>query len=622
MATQEMQRREDVANMQAPRPRRPRLSPHVRGEGIDVASLTADIRRSRFVLRYPRESVRQAVQQFVGQHYSEDGTTEEVPVNLLALYVSIVSRSLIAKNPRMMLSTFQKQNKPTVSAMQTWINSEIERMHLAKSLQRWVTDALFSIGIMKVALSTPSDAAHLSWNLRAGQPFAQTIHIDDFVCDMHARDFSEVSYIGHRYRVPLDTVRDSSIYSKERKTLTASYDPLYNEEGDERISVIGRTSYATGASGGEEYDDMVDLWEIYDPRRRLVITLASDNAGNPTNSEPLRVQRWIGPDCGPYHILGFGIVPGNLMPKAPIQDLYDLHMHANQLYRKLLRQAQRQKTLLLWSGAAEGDGTRIQNANDGDCPRVDNPDRVQLRAFDQVSQLNLAIFQDTIHQFNVMAGNLETLGGLSPQSKTATQDKMLNANASATMSSMQDTVVQGTSAVVKALCWYFKHDPFKVQKSIFQIPSMPEIQTVRAVTPQQRNQVPWDEMEIRIDPYSLQAQTPQMRKQLLTQNLIQLIIPLMGLLQQQGIQLDMNTVLRKVGQYDDDPDLQDILTIAEPPQQQTPGDGQKPPMPTQSERTYNRVSMPGRTNEGDRLNAMNALRGINPGGNPEETGGQ
>jgi hypothetical protein len=367
---------------------------------------------------------------------------------------------------------------------------------------------------------------------------------------------------------------------------------------------------------------MVDLWELYDPRRRLVITLASDNAGNPTNAEPLRVQRWVGPDCGPYHTLGFGIVPGNLLPKAPIQDLYDLHMHANQLYRKLLRQAQRQKTLLLWSGAAEGDGQRIQNANDGDCPRVDNPDRVQIRAFEQISQLNMQMFLDVCQRFNIMAGNLETLGGLGPQSKTATQDKLLNANASGTMASMQDTVVQGTSSVIKALCWYFKHDPFRVQKSTFSIPGMPEIQHVRQVTPDQRRQVPWEEMDIKVDPYSLQGQTPQMRKQLLMQNLTQLIVPLMGLLQQQGIQVDMNQVLHKLGQYDDDPDLQDVLTIAAPPQQETPGQGQKPPMPSVTERNYTRENTPGRTSEGDRLNNMNVLRGANVGGNPETTGEQ
>lgn len=138
--------------------------------------------------------------QYVGRNYSEEGTSEEVPINLLALYVSIVQRSLVAKTPRVMLSTFQFANKPSVDAMQTWVNKEMEDMHIARTLQRWVVDALFSIGIIKVALATPSDAAKYQWNLQGGQPFAMPVDLDDFVYDMHARDWDEVSFIGHRYR--------------------------------------------------------------------------------------------------------------------------------------------------------------------------------------------------------------------------------------------------------------------------------------------------------------------------------------------------------------------------------------------------------------------------------------
>ncbi len=607
---------EGIAKAKAPKP-------HVRGEDVDFSRLCADIRRSRLALRFPREARRDAVLQYVGSHYSEEGCAEDVPINLLALYVSIVGRSLIAKNPRVMLSTFQRAAKPIAAAMESWVNRKLESMAFDRTLQRWAVDALFSVGILKIALATPSDAAHLSWNLRAGEPFAQTIDLDDFVIDMHARDVAEAAYLGHRYRVPLDTVKDSRIYSRARKQLTPSYDPIYNEEGDQRVSVIGRTTYATGTSG-EEFEDMVDLWEIYLPRRRLVVTLACDNAGNPEpigyseDDGALRVQRWLGPDDGPYHVLGFHTVPGNLLPKAPIQDLYDLHMLANNIYRKLRRQAERQKSLMFWSGSAEGDANRIQMANDGDCPRVDNPDRIKSFDFGGPNQVLLQMFIDTVQRFSTAAGNLEVLGGLSPQSRTATQDKLLNANASGTMASMQDTVIFAVSKAVRAMCWYFKHDPFRLQKSTFSLPGLPEVSAVRGIGPMERRRIPWDELQIQVDPYSLQAQTPQQRLALLQQNLTQIILPMMQLLQAQGISLDAGKVLEKIGKYQDDPDLEEILTLAQPPQPDAPGGGPKPAaLPVGGERTTVRENVPMRTQRGDNMNMMNALRGVNPGGAPE-----
>ena len=533
--------------------------------------------------------------QYVGRNYSEEGTSEEVPINLLALYVSIVQRSLVAKTPRVMLSTFQFANKPSVDAMQTWVNKEMEDMHIARTLQRWVVDALFSIGIIKVALATPSDAAKYQWNLQGGQPFAMPVDLDDFVYDMHARDWDEVSFIGHRYRAALDTIRDSKLYNKARKNLVASYDPLYNEEGDERIDVIGRTTY--GAANTEEFEEMVDLWEVYLPRHRQVVTLASDNAGNPDPSggdeDALRVQRWLGPEAGPYHILGFQQVPGNIMPKAPIQDLYDLHCTANNLYRKLCRQAQNLKKVLCYGGTAEADGERFRTANDGDVVRCDHPDQVKEIVMRQPDQQLMAMFLDCVQRFSVMAGNLEMLGGLSPQSKTATQDKLLNANASGTMASMQETVTTAVAKVIKALCWYWKHDPLSIQKSTFSVPGLPEASIVRSVTPQQRRQIPWDEMDIKVDPYSYQMQTPQGRLQQLQQVVQTTVIPMMQLLQQQGIMFDMHAYLKKMGAYLDCPDITEILTIATPPETQTQSGGQPPTQPAQTERTYNRVSMPG-----------------------------
>jgi hypothetical protein len=555
-----------------------------------------------------------------------------VPVNLLSLYVNIVARSLIAKNPRVLLETRTAGKRPNVQAMQDWINQEIERLYLANVLQRAVLDALFCIGIVKVALATPADAGLMGWSVQAGEPFCEVVDLDDFFFDAHARDFHRAGFIGHRFRVPLDVVKNSSLY-KSRSELKESPHVLYNEQGDERIDSLGRSSYGVH----DEFEPMIDLCEVYLPRHRLVLTLLWDDvcgASPDSDLKPLREQPWIGPPCGPYHILGLGSVPGNAMPKGPILDLIDLHEITNHVYRKIIRQAERQKSLLLVAGGNEEDAQRIRDAADGDIIPVNRLEDATPADFGGPNNLNTVMAETFDQKFSRMAGNLDLLGGLSPQSKTATQDKMLNEGASRTVQDMQERTTEFVSRVLRALCWYWWEHPQKEVTVKYSVRGMEEIVVPRTVYPRQqdmgvlippgppnrlyRNE-PFEELDLRVDPYSLQYKTPQERMNEINQLVTQIIIPMAPLLQEAGVAFDVTEWLKKMARLLDIPDLTDLITIQEPPDTQTRLPEEGPSKPAQTRRTYERISTPGRTQQGDTQNLRNALLGVNPGGNPAAT---
>jgi hypothetical protein len=587
----------------------------VKSAEIDVERLASAMRHARLATRRIREERREMVRQHVGGHWSEEGSREVVPLNLIGMYVSIVGRALVAKNPRVMLSTFLRQYKPIIDAMQSWANRQIERLHLDNTLQRVVVDSLFSVGICKVALATPAESASVSWNIRAGEPFCERVDLDDFVYDTHARDWSEVGFIGHRFRAPLSVIRDSKIYGKARKKLEPSIDAMYNKEGDERISMLGRTYY----SEQEEFEDMVDLWEVYLPRHRVVLTLADDYNEGPSNlglDEPLRQVGWVGPDCGPYHILGLGTVPGNIMPKAPLQDLFDLHMAVNNVMRKLIRTSQRLKQVLLVRNSSSNDAERINAANDGESVLVDSPEGIKEAVFSTQTLQNLQLVLEAMRGlFNWLAGNLDMLGGLSAESRTATQDKMLNENASRTLSDMQKRSTDFVSNVLESLCWFWHHDPVRTMKSKYTVPGL-DVGIGRQVSPQVRKQVPFEDMEIRVDPYSMQHSTPQSRMQMLTQVMQGILIPMMPILQQQGINIDINSYLAKVAQYQDMPDLLDVTTIQEPPQMDGGGSAEGPATTKTPEttRNYVRENVPMRTEKGGPNERPERGKGLAHGG--------
>lgn len=566
---------------------------------IDMNRLVDAMRASRRALRHFREERTKAVRELVGSHWSESANRKRVPINLLARYVQVVSRALVPKSPRAMLTTRVRANQPAVSAMQDWMNQRIIESYFADKLQRWVTDALLCMGIMKVALATPGDAASSGYVNEAGVPFAEVVDLDDFVYDLGCRDFSQASFLGHRYRMPLEVAKSLDYFNKNaRARLSADDNRTVNQDGDPRIDTLGNGWEAVGPV--RDFEPTVELWEVYLPRTKRVVTLRSDGGGVPSSDEePLRVQEWLGPPCGPYHFLAFQTVPGNAMPKGPIMDLVDLHEFVNHLYRKLVNQAQRQKEVLPVSGAQLDDGKKVVQASDGDMIGVDNPAAIRPVSYGGPSAVNANFAVHLKDLFSAQAGNLDLLSGASPQSKTASQDKMLNDNASAGVADMQEKTVVGTANVLSAWGWYWWNHPQEVMTTSRTLPGLPDISIERRLSPASapasdagmKRIGRWEDLHCRVDPYSMVYRTPLQRIQFLS-SMIKEMGPLMPMLQQQGIGFDMQFYLKKVAEYADEPDVTGLFTIQEPPPQ-TAGmpTSEAPGMPAQTERTYIRRSV-------------------------------
>ena len=583
--------------------------------GIDCKKLRTAMEVSRRSLRRFRTNRTEMVRQYVGRHWSEEGSHHIVPYNLIALYISIMQRHLVPQNPRVMMSTFNIEGKPAVTAAESWANRHIEKIYFAETLERLVLDAMFSIGIAKVCLLQPTDSAVEQFKIQSGEVGIRRIDLDDFAYDMNAKEFSHARWIGHRYRAPLRAVKEDQTFNKQRKDLQATPDLYHNRDGDERISSLGRQYYG---SDQNEYDEWVDLWEIYFPAENVVVTLVGDEQQD--FEKPLREQEWIGPPCGPYHFLTYGTVPGNAMPKAPIQDLFDFHLFINRTYRKLMRQADRTKKNTLVTRTATEDGKRVVEANDGDAIPCDDPSKINEITQGGIDNLLLQMGIHGADLFSKMAGNLDMMGGLGPQSPTASQDKMLFQSASMSIEVKQAQTTSFAARVLKSMAWFWWNDPFSVMRTPYSLPGLPEYAIERKIVPEQRQVVPFDELDIKIDPYSMQHISPGERAQGLIKMVMQIVLPAMPILQQSGGDLNMSVLLNKLAKYLDMPDLPEILGIAEPQQAQAQTQKTMPAMPKDEERTTYRETRPTRTSQGDHQNMMNSLMGIDTGGNPNRNG--
>lgn len=568
---------------------------------------------SRRLLEPFRTDRYHAIKQYAGMHYGNAGCDQKVMLNLIYLMANTYVRKLASRAPRVMITTKYAALKPSAHAMQVWANDRIKTSGLEWTLRRVVLEALFGLGICKTGVSGVARLRGEGWTHIYGEPYCDYIDFDDWVHDVHARRWDQVAFLGNRYRLPLEAVRlDDSFERGRTRDLQPTPLSAHNEQGDVRVETIGRGE----ESHPEEYEDYVELWDLWLPREQMMITCASGGGTEGMlEQKPLRVEEWKGPQHGPYHLLAYADVPGNLMPTAPVQQLIDLHETANALWRKLDRQARRQKTILGVQGGADADAQRVTNASDGDAVRIDQPDRVKEFRTGGPDQANFAFAHAVREAFSWKAGNLDSLAGLSPQAETLGQDQMLRASSSELVQEMQDRTVAFVRGVLRDMCQYWWEDPIQEYVPPIEAPGLPSPLPERVldtftITPEQRARHRFLDLNFDIDVYSMQNQTPAGRLQSMTALLQQIILPASQQLSEQGVAVSWESVLRKMAELMNMPDLEDILIFQEsgPREGEGPYD-EAPRKPAVSTRNYVRRGAPGMSREGgDRQMAMEFMR--------------
>ncbi len=584
-----------------------------------VNRLQNAVEYSRRQLLPYREKRMHAIRQFVGAHYTDAGAKERVPLNLLEMAISIYRRQIAARRPQVLVRAKDMQQEGVAEQFEFALNSLLKDIDFETTAQKWVLDAMFGLGIVKVGL-TPTGADAYGYEHDPGQPFVDNVDFDDFVFDMTAKRWDQIQFCGNRYCLPLEAIKQMKMFGKKTKEITASEYRHNNEFGEERIQQVGA---GESLYGEQYYSPVVELWDVWLPIEGVMVTMKADDRGGISTSEPLRVIEWEGPEEGPYHTMGFGDVPGNLMPLPPVSLLMDLHEMANKVFRKLGRQADRQKTVTLVQSGQEDDGRRLVESSDGEVIRTDRPEATREARYGGVDQPTLAYLVQLKDLFVYMGGNLDALGGLGKLSDTVGQEQLIARSASARMADMQEAASKSVKKVINTLGKYLWYDPVASPKVKTKIPDTnfevsltfsPDIREGEIV-----------EYEIDIAPYSMVDRSPSEKAKTLGDLMQGFIIPLAPLLQQQGMKPNMAKFLELMAKYSNTDELLDIVTqldgqdMAKMQQMQEAGVGgqERPTQSPVTERRQVRENIPGSTRQGRDEAMMQLLSG---GGQPAQAG--
>ncbi len=546
--------------------------------GFDFERLRSAVDWSVRQLEEPRKNRVDAIRQFVGSHYAKNGADRHVPVNLLELAVTIYVRHLAARAPRVMVKTSVDALRPFARNMELALNQIPEEIGLESTLQRAVVEALFSVGIVKVGIAS-GGVSVLGHDV--GEPFADIVSLDDYFVDMSAKNRETIQFEGNDYWLDIDSARAIG----EGAGLEPDEHVVHGDQGEPRAEGV---SVDTGA---DLYRDKVWLRDVWLPQTQELVTYTVKG------HKVLRVVPWDGPERGPYHVLAFSHVPGNLMPLPPVALWRDLHELANRLYRKLAKQAEAKKRVVAFGGGNDDDAEALRKAADGEGITFhgQKPEHVDVGGIDAET---LAFFLTTKDIYNYIAGNLDALGGLAPMSETASQDRLMSDAAGARMARMKADTVAFDRGIFRSLAWYEWTDP--VRKRVVRKPVPGTDIVLEREWSEETREGDFLDYNLDVDPYSMEDDTPAIRLQKIGQALERFVFPLLPIMAAQGAQIDVRKLVELVARFGNVDEVRELVQFGEPipgtPEQG--GSGMPSFKPTQTKRTYERVNRPGATRHG------------------------
>lgn len=559
---------------------------------------------SRSRLRSARETRIRLLRQLGGAHYGDD-TSDRVPMNLIELARTIYLNLLMSSPPAAMVSTKIPQLKPRAYDFESVLNMCIEKSDMYGAIRGSIDDALFGMGILRLGLVKDGEIDDgAGGSVPYGKPAIYRVDLDDWVHDMSASRWETVGYMGHRYTVDLESARENRAFDKKlREKLSVPDDPTANEEGDERA-----VNLQTGGEQNEtyQYRDRCELWDLYFPEEQKVKTYAADKSG--IGEKPLLVVDWKGPHLGPYHRLIYGEMQGNTLPLPPSYVWLDIHELVNILFNKMGDQAERQRTIFGYKGGTGStDARELRDSQDGEWRKLLDPNSTTTFQVPGVDPNTLAFTIQCQNIYSWLAGNLDALGGLSPQTETVGQDRLISQAASKRIQAMNERTLDFVTRLMREYGEYVWNDPLQVYETERSVPGFKSSIPVE-LGPEDRIEK-FPDYDIRIDPISMHRMTPSEEVQSMMMVWERILLPAMPILEAQGISLNMEGFLRHLSRRGNWHWLDDMLTFTGVPGPSTPQAKGSSTKPTQTTRRYERVNRAGATRENSNTAMVQRLLG-------------
>ena len=394
------------------------------------------------------------INEYVGQYYkSEKGTAGDKPINLIFHAIRTLVPNIIMRSPENEAVTDIIQHQAYADLLGMGINSVQRRIDMKATLRAWLVDAIFAMGVIKVGISQSDKLLQFGdEEIDPGEIYAELVDLDNLVFDPNCTNIRRSAFIGDRVCVPRQMLLDSNIYDHDIASTLPQAGALNSKKKVEQLSKSN-----TSELEFIQMQDLVNVVNVWVAEANAIITIPDPSEMK--TEKYLAVQDYYGPKSGPYVDLSLTVpVPNNPYPVAPVSIWYDLHQMTNNMFKKAMDQAERQKSIAVCDQRNADLAEDTRDAKDGDVI-IGDPTSVKEVKLGGQDPSNISMIQQLQVWFNYMSGNPDQLSGASSDAGTATQANILEANSRVTIEDAKDIVYDRTAEVSRRIAWYLHNDP-------------------------------------------------------------------------------------------------------------------------------------------------------------------
>lgn len=533
---------------------------------------------------------RKLVREYAGPAYGECETKRKY-LNMTNQLVEAYTMLLAANRPKAEISTRHSSLRGYAKHFEIGINNLITEIGLEFTIRRWILDAFFTAGIIKVH---QKDSGEIQFEknlwMDPGTPYASNVSLDNFVYDASATSWGELKWAGDMYRIPFDDVKAG--------VEIGMYDPEVAKEIKPTSKFYTDKTRLEEFSKGNETDlddhtPMVDLCDIWVKRDHKIYTfvVTDRNKFCIKHEKPLAVMDWLDPEFGPYHILGFSEVPENIMPVGPAVHMDELDRLINNVLRKQARRAMRQKEAQVFDGADAVTAKRWQRASDGELfqGNAQSIGRLVDGGADPNSMLFLG---NIIEMYKNACGGLDIIRGTGAAAGTVGQEQLIQDASNRSIAQMQYRVLDATRRLLRCLSFMLWNDEVKEIAGQIEVGGFTADATWRPGD-REGNFIDYN---LDINVYSMTYRPPAQRAEAIVQYVERVVLPLMPFIQQQGGVIDVPALNETMADLTGMDEYSRIVTFSLPPEGEE-GSPTTSIKPSRTSRTYNR-SIPSGTAQG------------------------
>jgi len=420
------------------------------------------VRKGYKRVEHYRNAAAASIKDYVGNYYTKPaGMTGEYPLNLIFVALRTWVPNLVMRSGVNKVTTPILVQTDYAHLLGAALNELHKKIKMKNIMRAGIVDMILcGLAIFKTSIFADGILIPDGFNeyIEPGQLYTDLISIDDFFFDPYCTALNKAVLTGHFTTVRRQDLLDAEGWDKDLvKQLPSAWDGgIDSEKAARRISC--NPSETLEMIKAQDY---VRVSEVYLPEADAIVYVPDPKQAS--FDDFLKVQDYYGPATGPYR---FGSitppVPDNPLPLAPVSIWRDLNLMCNNLFVKLMDQADSQKDVLLYKPGMEDEAEAIATAVNGQSIRTQDPQGVEVKSFGGGNADNDKMTQQLQFWFNYVSGGVDQMGGMKTGggSKTATAVNILQSNASITQEDARSMVYDVQADISSDQAWFMHNDPF------------------------------------------------------------------------------------------------------------------------------------------------------------------